>query len=246
MKNYQDEAIVLKTQAYGESDLIVSFFTKENGRIQTMAKGAKRSKRRFGPVLEMGSWIDIVYEERLHREFFFLKEATGKQNLASWRKSWMTITMASYALEVVMRLLPLHQNALPRFQLLKRFLENLTEEEALLHLILFEFQWLCLSGWAPNLDHCGVCHKNWNQESDWQLLLERGEILCSKCRLDKNGLIHSEVLELLKKGRGSERLFSNSTVPKLVGAQKLFSQYWAHLLGKPLKSSKLLEKTLLS
>ncbi len=46
------EAIILQTTDYAEFDKIVSLYTKDFGRITGIAKGAKRSQKRFGSRLE--------------------------------------------------------------------------------------------------------------------------------------------------------------------------------------------------
>jgi len=46
------EAVVLRTWPVHESDLIVSFFTRDYGRMKGVAKAALKSRKRFGGALE--------------------------------------------------------------------------------------------------------------------------------------------------------------------------------------------------
>jgi DNA repair protein RecO (recombination protein O) len=46
------EAIVLRAIDYGESDRIVTFCTADFGKIRGIAKGARRSRKRFANALE--------------------------------------------------------------------------------------------------------------------------------------------------------------------------------------------------
>jgi len=48
----KSRAIVLKGQDLGESNRIITLFTKEQGKLKAVARGAKRSKRRFQNALE--------------------------------------------------------------------------------------------------------------------------------------------------------------------------------------------------
>ena len=57
------EAIVLRAQALGESDRIVTFLTRNVGKIRGVAKGARRSRRRFGSSLELLNRIRLNYFE---------------------------------------------------------------------------------------------------------------------------------------------------------------------------------------
>src|SRR5579864_898252 len=44
----QSEALILRTYPFHEADLLVTFFTRTEGKIRGVAKAAKRSKRRAG------------------------------------------------------------------------------------------------------------------------------------------------------------------------------------------------------
>ena len=46
------EAIVLRSIRYGEADRIVHLYTVAHGRLSAIAKGARRSRSRFGARLE--------------------------------------------------------------------------------------------------------------------------------------------------------------------------------------------------
>ena len=53
-------AVVVRTRAFGESDKIVTFLTRDLGKIAGIAKGARRSKRRFVNVLEPFTHVDVT------------------------------------------------------------------------------------------------------------------------------------------------------------------------------------------
>ena len=48
----ETEAMVLRSHPLGESDRIVTFLTRSSGKVRGVAKGARRSRRRFGSNLE--------------------------------------------------------------------------------------------------------------------------------------------------------------------------------------------------
>ncbi len=48
---YRDEAIVLRTQKLGEADRIVTFLTRNTGRVRAVGKGVRRTKSKFGSRL---------------------------------------------------------------------------------------------------------------------------------------------------------------------------------------------------
>lgn len=60
----EDEAFVLRAHPLGESDRIVTFLTRTSGKVRGVAKGARRSRRRFGSSLELLSRVKLSYFER--------------------------------------------------------------------------------------------------------------------------------------------------------------------------------------
>jgi DNA repair protein RecO (recombination protein O) len=58
------EAIVLRSWPFLEADLLVSLFTREQGRIKGVARHAMRSRRRFGGALEPMTYVLASYAER--------------------------------------------------------------------------------------------------------------------------------------------------------------------------------------
>ena len=60
----QSEAIVLRTYPLREADLLVTLFTRDEGRIKGVARSAKKSKRRFGGALEPLTWVRTRQPQR--------------------------------------------------------------------------------------------------------------------------------------------------------------------------------------
>lgn len=162
----QDEAIVLQTRPYSESDQIVTLFLREAGKRNAIAKGAKRSQKRFGPLLEIGSYLSLIYRESSRGDLLFLQEVSSLQRHLRWREAWQTIAVASYALEISSKLLPEGETNPSKFNLLKDFLSSLHLENARDSLLQFEFSSLSLAGWHPDLDQCGICSKRWEKTAE--------------------------------------------------------------------------------
>src|SRR3954471_11445722 len=62
------EAIVLRVWPFHEADLLVSLFTREQGKVKGVARHAMRSRRRFGGALEPGTHVRASYAERPKQE----------------------------------------------------------------------------------------------------------------------------------------------------------------------------------
>ena len=65
MKSAQKtKAIVLRSIDYGESDRILTFLTDDFGKLKGIAKGARRSRRRFANALEPFSLSTLHFSRR--------------------------------------------------------------------------------------------------------------------------------------------------------------------------------------
>ncbi len=65
---HHGEAIVLRTWPFHEADLLVSLFTRDQGKVKGVARHAMRSRRRFGGALEPGTHVVARYAERPGQE----------------------------------------------------------------------------------------------------------------------------------------------------------------------------------
>ena len=64
----ESEAIVLRTYPFRESDLLVTLFTRTEGKIRGAARAAKKSRRRFGGALEPLTYVKLTWEDRERQE----------------------------------------------------------------------------------------------------------------------------------------------------------------------------------
>ena len=54
-------AVVLRPRDYSETSKIVTFYTRDHGKVRAIAKGAKRKKSDFLGILDPLSLLEIVY-----------------------------------------------------------------------------------------------------------------------------------------------------------------------------------------
>src|SRR5437879_13898802 len=64
----ESEAIVLRTYPLREADLLVTLFTRAEGKVRGVARSAKKSKRRFGGALEPLTYVRAFYDVREGQE----------------------------------------------------------------------------------------------------------------------------------------------------------------------------------
>ncbi|SNB46714.1 DNA repair protein RecO [Geobacter sp. DSM 9736] len=233
MEVVTSEAVVLRLSDYRESDKLVTLFCREHGKIRGIARGAKRSARRFGGTLELFARINVqlVLREGLSS----VREADALTVYPQIRDDLPKIGCAGYACELVDALLP---EGLPNprlYRLLIAYLERLEIAEADgTDRRFFEINLLNILGYRPALDNCSGCGTDLVASA--ARLGGNGAILCGRCSTGGR-LLSSETLTLLgralRTGRFGVVAFSPSSLEE---AGRLLDAAIAAHLGRPLRS----------
>ena len=182
-------AIVLRSWPLGESDKIVSFLTEGHGKLTGLAKGAKRSKKRFVNSLEPFSFVNLNFQERSHSSLAFILGCELQKSYKKLVSSLEKIAFASYCVEITDRLIGEREENRLIFDHLNKSLSYLeTEETSVTFLIGFELKLLSLAGYRPFLDSCRRCglHPSLYEpvqmpEGRWCFSFRDGGILCAAC-----------------------------------------------------------------
>jgi len=177
-------AIVLRSWPYGESDKIVTFLTEKHGKITGIAKGAKRSIRRFSNSLEPFSLVNLRFQDRVHGGLAFILASDLQRSFARLSGSLEKITFASYCVEITDGLIGEREESCSIFEHLKTGLSHLDENSpSLLYLIRFELKLLTLAGYQPALDNCRRCGKNHRRGETllWYFSPRDGGVVCQSC-----------------------------------------------------------------
>jgi len=74
------EALILRTYKLGEADRIVVFLTRDRGKRRGVARGARRSRSRFGGALEPLTRVGVTYFEREGRDLVTLDYAEAERS----------------------------------------------------------------------------------------------------------------------------------------------------------------------
>ena len=145
-----DECFLLHQRSYGETSIIAEVFTKKNGRMSVIAKGAKKPKSKFFGYLAPFNKLSISYSGKSE-----LKTLTSiDTNLA---RSENTLTKTSYSLlyinELLMKLLPKDAKQEDLFDLYEIFLNKVSSNEDLeITLRHFELDLLDMLGYGFDYD----------------------------------------------------------------------------------------------
>lgn len=157
MRIHSSEAIVLRHLDYGEADRIVTFLTPEAGVLRGYARGARKSRKRFGAALEPFAQVRMHWTPPRSGELVGLREADLLDLRAGLRAGLESIALAGYGCELTEVLLG-EQGHDRTFRLLQAFLDHLAGHGAAPEVrLLLELRLLALAGYAPHLLHCSEC-----------------------------------------------------------------------------------------
>lgn len=63
-RRVETEALVVRSVEYGEADAVVTLFTRAEGKVSAMVRGARKSTKRLGGALDPMHTIEVVYADR--------------------------------------------------------------------------------------------------------------------------------------------------------------------------------------
>ncbi len=183
----ETEAIVLRTYRLGEADKIVSFFTRQFGRLRAAATGAQRPKSRYGGSLEPLSYVRLWVFERENRDLLRLNSAELVESFYDMQKDYRVQVAVQYLVEVSERILPEREVNERAFRLLLavgRALKRSGEVDR--PLVYFDYWLLRLAGFLPDLEHCAACGKALGDRPGYYGRGSEG-LVCADCRTSPTG-----------------------------------------------------------
>lgn len=156
------EAVVLRTWPLRESDLIVSFFTRDYGRLKGVAKSALKSRKRFGGALEPGTLARAWFAERPGQELVRLDQLEIVRSPLSGRVDHVRLAVLSFFAELVDEALPEHDPQETVFRLLVSVLEQTITvqpdtSQPWMPLTYFSLWMTRLMGLLPDVSRCTTC-----------------------------------------------------------------------------------------
>jgi DNA repair protein RecO (recombination protein O) len=187
------EAIILRSYPFKEADLVVSFFTRDQGKLRGVAKRAKRPKSAFGAGLERLSHVRMAYFQRENRELVSLDSCELIRSSFGLLSDYSAVLALDFFAEVAEHLLPPAEANEKFFRLLLAVLEHLgggggPEPDAgrVWRAVTYYSLWAVrLSGLLPELHVCLGCGAALDEpdhpERAWFSRSQPG-LLCGHCR----------------------------------------------------------------
>ena len=241
-KQYRTEAIVLRLLDYGESDRIVTFCTTGYGKVRGIAKGAKRSRKRFANALEPFCLSQLLFTRRGLDSLAMIDSSEVVSHFPRIRADLEKTLRASYLIDLTDQFLPEEKKNEAVFELLHAFLRLIEEHpptESLLRF--FEIRLLKLAGYDPVLDRCLLCRTPVGSETTYRFAAADGGLTCFSCRPDGAGALPVSLgtIRTLLLGRDmpveqlGRILLSGQSADE---SRRFLAHFIRHILGRELKS----------
>ncbi len=236
----------MRIKDFGESDILASFFTADNGRLKGVAKGARRSQKRFANCLDLFCLTDVEYGIRKKGDLYLLHSCKLVHSFPGLRSDFSVLSLASYMIELTDILFPLGVVDKKMFELLKNSFLVLNEVRKIEPIrIFFEAKAMALGGYGINLDKCCECGRPYTGKGKAVFIQSKGGIACLKCEQESKlspSLGPNTVKELraVQKALWSNLELFMPTDEMIHELREVFKLHMEFRLGMKLKSAKYL------
>lgn len=156
------DSVILRTWPVQEADLIVSFFTRDYGKLRGVAKSALKSRKRFGGALEPMTLVRAWFVERPKQELARLDQLEIIRSPLSAAVDPVRLSVLSLYAEILDEALPERDPQDAVFRLLTSVLEqtNPVQSDTVqpwMPATYFSLWMTRLMGLLPDLAHCTIC-----------------------------------------------------------------------------------------
>ena len=184
----------------GESDLLVSFLEKDKGKQRGVAKGAKRSRKRFGGLLSPFLLIRLECFERPGSSLLRIEGCSLVRYFESLSADLEKLLVGCSVLELLERALPEGEDAAPFFPLLHDTYDLLDRRKDVGPLFwVFLVKSLVLLGMVPQFQMCIHCRRPLRGTGIFGFSVPQGGAVCGNCarRGTVTHRVDAETLSLL-------------------------------------------------
>jgi DNA repair protein RecO (recombination protein O) len=200
VKRIESAALLVRSVAFGEADVIATFFTETDGKVSAAVRGARRSTKRFGGALEPIHELVITLEDK-GKELCTLKEARIGRPREGIVKGLDTMDAAGRSLRWVRHLCPARTPEPSAWSSLRALLDVLdacgyeaastaarasgegpsVSPVVLQHLAVFGLGLLADCGYALDFERCVRCGKACPEGRPAFLDAAGGGLVCMTC-----------------------------------------------------------------
>jgi len=247
MPAFSIEAIVLQVWPAGEADVLVDFLTPAQGRLRGVAKGAKKSRKRFVNCLGPACWVRLRLFDKTTNLWVRLEAGELIDGFEDIRKDFRKWGAAGFLCELTRELVPIRDPNPAVFDLLRESLQSLEGRATAAEVVpIFQWKMLQLAGFALPLNGCPGCGKKGSDFPKAVFSSRRGALLCPDCGSGEEGptlspgTLHSlRQVDRLEAGKAF-RIRLDQRIRRETEA--LLAQWRQQVLGRELRSAYVLRQ----
>jgi len=240
----QSEALILRTYPFHEADLLVTLFTRAEGKIRAVAKSAKTARRRFGGALEPLTYVVAHWQDKEKQELARLDSCDIISSPLTLEVSYPRVVALSYVAEVIDQLLPDREPADDIFRLSLSVIRQLTPDSIWMPLTYFDLWIVRLIGLLPDLHQCVVCGTALNGSKAYFHPLADGLLCAQDKRLASTEISPDSRTLAAEMFRSSVENFIGAPWPRQRGAdlRRFLAQRIERHIEKKLVTAAMLER----
>lgn len=179
-RSIRAHAIVLRHADWGEADRLITVFTREQGKLRAIVKGARKITSRKAGHLEPFTHVKLQLARG--RNLFIVTQVDTVAAYIPLRETLVLTGTACYVVELLDRFVYENEGANPTlFRLLADTLKRLSAgEDIWLAVRYYEMRLLDFLGFRPQLFECANCGREIKAE-DQHFSFLLGGVVCPRC-----------------------------------------------------------------
>ncbi len=231
-------AVILRLIDFSESSSVVTFFTREYGKLAALAKGAHRHQGPFDSALDLLTRCRIVFLRKSSGGLDLLTEAKLEHRFRPPAHNLGSLFAGYYLAELLLGLTDDYDPHPVLFDVAAATLMALAHgDDVMTEVFCFELNILRLLGHMPNLEHCVECGNSIATEGRIAFGPLAGGVLCAGCRPGKRHVasISADALRALREfSSGDVDVLQRNKLRKSVHGEVrgILNQTISHLLGR--------------
>jgi DNA repair protein RecO (recombination protein O) len=240
----ESEAIVVRTYPLREADLLVTLFTRVEGKVYGVARSAKKSKRRFGGALEPLTHIRAYWEDRERRDLARLDSCEVLESPLAVAVSYPRAVGLGHVAELLDELLPEREPNDAVFRLALSVLGALRGPDVWMPITYFDLWMTRLMGYLPDLSECIACGRTLNGSRAFFHALTDGLMCIEDKRLASSEISSNSRAVAAQMFRASVESFAGTSWSREQGAdlRRFLTQTLQRHIEKKLTTAAMLER----
>lgn len=239
------EAVILRHSDWGEADRLVTLYSREEGKLRTIAKGVRKMRSRKAGHLEPFTRVKLLLAKG--HDLWIITQAESIDLYSPIREDLVLTAQAAYVVELLDKFTYEEGANWQLYKLLVETLERLsTVPDIFIPIRYYEMRLLDLLGFRPLLFNCASCSEE-ILPRDQYFSADAGGVLCPRC-VSKGQSTKSVSLEALRFLRHIQRssylqaMKADPPVPVRLEMEGLLNYYLTYLLERGLNSPEFIKQ----